>query len=538
LFAAAAAVAAGLILWLGRDASFSSDELVWFAQTPDLDLDGLLQPHVGHLLLTTRLVYAGIFEVFGVDYLPFQLLTIATVVLTAGLFYAYASRRVGRLAALAPVLVLLVFGADYAHVLLGNGFTVLGALACGIGALLAFERDDRRGDVIACGLLCLGVVTYTVALAFVVGIGVAILLRADRLRRLWIVAIPTVIYAAWWLWALDSASSSQEQVTLSDALLLPAWAFQSLGAVLGAVTGIDYDFGEGAAEVGSALALAAIVLVGLRLRRGPIPTVLWAALGVIVAYWLISVLGNSALRSPDSPRYMYPSAIGVLLVAAAAAAGLRWSRAGLITLFAVAVAGVSTNLILLRDGGDLLRAVADDTRADLGAIELAGESADPGFLPDGTNVGSVPTAFVFTALADSGEAPTATYLEATESLGEIGLAPEALGTLDDETGMRVDAIVARALALAPQPLEPSVKPAGCEPLGAETAVELTPGDSAVLSAGPQAATVEVRRFGESAGVPVGSIPAGAAATLAAPADSGATPWRLSSPDDLRICESP
>ena len=80
---------------------------------------------------------------FGVGYLPFQLLTVAVVVLTAGMFFAYAGRRVGKLAALAPTLVLLVFGSDSGHLLSGNGFTVIGALACGLGALLALDRDDR-----------------------------------------------------------------------------------------------------------------------------------------------------------------------------------------------------------------------------------------------------------------------------------------------------------------------------------------------------------------------------------------------------------
>ncbi len=74
--------------------------------------------------------------------------------------------------ALAPCLVLLVFGSDSLHVLTGNGFTVVGALGCGIGALLALERDDRGGDLGACALLCLGLATYTVALAFVAAIGV------------------------------------------------------------------------------------------------------------------------------------------------------------------------------------------------------------------------------------------------------------------------------------------------------------------------------------------------------------------------------
>ena len=59
------------------------------------------------------------------------------VVTTAALFYAYARRRIGNLAALAPALVLLVFGSDYLHVIAGNGFTIQLALSCGLGAAAA-----------------------------------------------------------------------------------------------------------------------------------------------------------------------------------------------------------------------------------------------------------------------------------------------------------------------------------------------------------------------------------------------------------------
>ena len=67
------------------------------------------------------------------------------IAVTVGLLFVYCKRRVGGLAALAPCLVLLVFGSDPLHALLGNGFTVVGSLGCGIGALLAVERDDLAG---------------------------------------------------------------------------------------------------------------------------------------------------------------------------------------------------------------------------------------------------------------------------------------------------------------------------------------------------------------------------------------------------------
>ncbi len=198
-----------LIVWLGRGTTYSVDELAWFASTPGLDLGDALAPAGGHLILTSRIVYFAILEAFGSGYEIFRILTALTVLLTAVLFFVYASRRVGRIVALAPTLILLVFGSDWVHVLTGNGFTVLLAVSCGLGALLALERGDSRGDQLACALLCLGVVTYTVALAFVVGTAVTILVREDRWRRIWIVAVPVAIYTAWWFWALGQEDNSE-----------------------------------------------------------------------------------------------------------------------------------------------------------------------------------------------------------------------------------------------------------------------------------------------------------------------------------------
>ena len=74
----AMAGAATLILYFSRGLTFTVDELVWFMQSPDLDLHTALEPHGGHLTLTARVVYKAIFEVFGDSYLPFRLLVVVT----------------------------------------------------------------------------------------------------------------------------------------------------------------------------------------------------------------------------------------------------------------------------------------------------------------------------------------------------------------------------------------------------------------------------------------------------------------------------
>jgi hypothetical protein len=536
LFAVMAAVAGVVLIWAGRGASFTPDELTWFAQSPDLDLHGLLEPHVGHLLLTTRLVYKSMFELFGVDYAVFRVLTLFTVIVAGALFYAWTTRRIGPIAALAPTAILLVFGADYSHMLLGNGFTVVGSVACGVGALVALDRGDRRGDAIACALLCLGVVTYTTALAFVVGIGVWILLGSDRWRRIWIVAVPVAIYGAWWLWSLGEPSSSDSQVELSNVLLFPSWAFQSLAANLSAISGLDYPFtDETSYAAGTVLALVVLAALLWRLRRGAVPGALWAVIATAGAFWLLGAVSASEFREPGSGRYLYPGSAIVLLTCAAAAAGLLpRTRTALVAIFAVAAVGIATNVAQLRDGGDDQRAFAAITGAEIGGLAVAGAAADPEFVPEG---GSTTLRFALITLRDVGLSPTASFLEASGEYGVPGDPPDELGTHGDGPGAGADATLIGALGLALEPADADPSRLDCVDLAPGADLEVEPGETAILAAGGQAATVSVRRFATSTDVELGSIPADAAASFAPPADGASQPWHVTTSAPVQACGS-
>ncbi|MGH2961466.1 MAG: hypothetical protein ACRDL3_04630, partial [Solirubrobacterales bacterium] len=254
-------------LWFSRDTSFWYDELDWFSTTPDFDLEYVFEPYIGHLIGTSRIVYAAALNVFGgADYLPFRVLTAGVVLLTAGLFFVFAKRRVGALVALAPTLVLLFYGSDSLHVLSGNGLTVLLSVAAGVGALIALDRGRPRSDLGACLLLCLAVGSYSVGLPFVAGAAVLILLGPDRRRRAWVFVLPALLYVAWWAWANAGAESTTESnVAISNLLLAPDWALNSLASIGAAVTGLGYAFGGvGSFDPawGVLVAFAALVVLG------------------------------------------------------------------------------------------------------------------------------------------------------------------------------------------------------------------------------------------------------------------------------------
>jgi hypothetical protein len=544
------AVATAIILWLGRGMTFSGDELTWMLESPHLDLDGALQPHEGHLLLTTHVVYKLFFELFGVAYLPFRLLTVGTILLTSLLFFLYARRRVGPLVAGAPSLSLLLFGSDWLHVLFGNGFTVLFAAACGLGALLALDRGDRRGDALACALLCLGVVTYSVALAFLVGAAVSIVLAGGSRRRIWVAAVPAGLYLSWWLWSLGSGAGSGEQVSLLNALLMPAWAFQSLGAVASSLTGFDYRFSDvtSPASAGPALAVLALVGLGWGIRRGSVAPTLWPALGVVLGLWMLGALVSDQHmgRLPDDPRYLYPGAVAVLLVGVELGAGLRWSRTGLLCLYAVVFAGLAVNVMQLRDSATELREVNTvQIRAALSGLELVGRRAPAKFYPrplPGVELSLLgeqsPLAVPFSALPE-GTSVARAYASAAERYGGLALPVAELRAQGEPAGAQADAVLVAGLDL--KLTAPHRGPtASCRQVDLTArpgaTVPLAPGGAMLRSAaGPM--EVQVRRFATSAAFGVGTLEPGRAAVLRIPSDRDSTPWRLSAAGpSITVCD--
>ena len=153
ILAAGMIVSIAVTLYFGRGTTFSGDEVAWVVTSPNLDLQTALYPHGGHLELVSRVTYSVLLNVFGLDYLPYRLLTAVAVCLTSGLLFAWLSSRVPRVVALVPCFILLFFGSDPLHALQGNGFTVLLAISLGLAALLALQRDDHAGDLAASVLL-------------------------------------------------------------------------------------------------------------------------------------------------------------------------------------------------------------------------------------------------------------------------------------------------------------------------------------------------------------------------------------------------
>lgn len=527
LFGAAAALASVLILWLGRDQNFTNDELVWVSDSLNLDFGSVFDPYNGHLIAVPRVIYKLILGTLGTGYLTFRLLTLAMVLVTATLVMVYASRRLGRAVALAPAVVLLVFGSDAGHLVTGNGFTVLLSISCGVGALLALERDRPLADAGACALLVLGVLTYSVALGFVAGAAVAVLCaRPRRPARLWAAAVPAAVYSAWWLSAhLNGELSGQGSVI--NALNLPSWSFQSLSAALGALSGLDaaseYRSSDGL-FAGPTLAVVAIVAATWLIAARRAPRGIWAPLAALVALWLLGAIAEGVWRTPVDTRYLYPTVVAVLLVAAWGLSGLRPNSMALLVLYAVAVVSLATNISQLRSGADVYELnVFQPMEAELGALEIAGDSA-----PD--NVGLAGADLAFDLAAFLGNDPVGVYRQIADRFGTIGSSPDELAASSASDRALADRTVIAAEQIAPSP-EPPITAPRCRP---SASGQVPPGAVLRIDAGTSPADVSARRFGDSP-QSLGSVLPDSSDWLALPADRGpSAPWTVTVSGDARV----
>ncbi len=197
-------VALLVILLVGRGLTFYNlDELMIF-ERGRWTSDWLFEPFLDQLMFGTRVVFQVLFDTAGSDYTVYRVVGAISALLPAVLLFFCMRPRIGAQMALILAATLMFFGSAWEYLLWPFQSISIGlALSAGLGALMALERGTRGGNVAACVLLCVGVSVFGLAVAFVVGAAVYVLLGADRRRLAWIFLIPLALYAAWWLWRVQ-----------------------------------------------------------------------------------------------------------------------------------------------------------------------------------------------------------------------------------------------------------------------------------------------------------------------------------------------
>jgi type II secretory pathway pseudopilin PulG len=526
LLAVASAVYLPLAMWLTRGVTLFIDGMLIFLGNRGLSPGALLAPLNGHLVLMEKSVFAAGFALFGAgDFVPFRLIEAIGAILAAAVLFEYVRRRVGPPSALAAALLVLFLGSAWEVTIVPDVETNIYSAAFGICALLALDRRDRRGDVLACVLLALSIAAWSLGLAFAVIAAVRIAAEGRWRRRLWLVAVPLLLYLAWFAWVrayyVDHHADSQN-IAAANILLVPNFIADEAAAVAGAVSGLNYDFSsqstykpfETILTYGAPLAAAGAAVLAWRLRRRRVHPALWATIAGLLAFWVILALGYGGGRSPTTVRYVYPGAVLVFLVTAEACRGIRIPRAAVVAIFAVALFAISTNLSRLRDGANYLRDFSTTLRGQLTALDIARDRVDPSFTPA---YGSA--AF---ALVNAG-----TYLAAADRNGSPGYTPSELSGQSETVREAADATLVPAERIAPAPVPAGTATRGCRTAGSGGAVELAaPAPGAVVIRTAGSASVGLHRFA-SAHVSVGNVSAGSPRLLTFPRDRYAGPWHVS-----------
>jgi hypothetical protein len=545
VLAAGMAISAVLGLWLGRDVSFTVDEYSWISLIGANGLSDVFDPYVGHLIVIPRLIYWLVLEVNGVSsYAIFQVLSLASLFLMVGLLFVWLKKRVPAWVALAPCLVLLIFPVDHLHYLTGNGITISLALAFGLAALLAWERGTQTGDLLAFGFLVLGILTYTIALPFVIGLVVAAVI-ARQWRRLWIGVLPLVAYAVWRFVAVSNAIEKLEGGPEWDnLLLLPAWTFQSVGAILAALTGLGFDFSnvaggpavEQGRTLGPALATAALLGLGWWFWGGrKAKPAFWVTGAILIALFASQVLvwGTIEARDPGAPRYLLPGAVVVVMLVAALVAGAGWGRGAFGGLWVIALSSVVTSIGILANNTAWFETVERGARAEVTAIRLLENSPKAPLSPEAQPRDRVRPEFSF---------------EESSKYGKLSFAFEEVADQPGWVGKRIDTFVAESLRLGLRPLPPGSKPpSGCRPAARgkyvpyDRRVEIP---RAILRADAPV-DLALGRFGPWPLVELGPMDRGTTRRLWLPNDRGivdwyiqATPERSGTLADIEICDFP
>lgn len=547
VLALAFALAAILILVWSRGQTFVNDEWNYLVVFRGWNLELLLTPQNGHLILFPLLLYKALFYTVGASsHFPYQVVTVVLHLTVSAIFFALVRRRLPLAAAVGLTLLLVFFGAGWDTLMGAYEIPNLSGMAAGLGMLLALQRRTRGGDVAACVLLALCLGSFSVGIAFALGALISLLLggRAEW-RRLWVVLIPGLAYAAWFIWA---RKFGEGDITVESISSVFAGSADQVAAIVASITGLFRVPGnvglptvlELRSDWGYPLAIVLVGLVALHVRRAPRSIYFWTLVATLVLYLMLVAFGLSPARTPFASRYVYMGGIVTLLIVAELGREIRWSA--VTGLLAVVVLGLSlmANASTLRAGARLFQAEAETNQATLAALEIARDKVDRG-LPaeDGEKTThSHPDMFFpiwayFDLAHDEGSpAYDLAELEATGEQAREAADQELVRTLHVEVVPTATPKIDRT-ATAPTPLSESaghVRPTGaCVALVPERGragsfqLELPPGGFSYLTRPGARVTVKLGRFGDQL---VNELPVvTGSGEVAIPTDSASKPWR-------------
>jgi len=531
LLGLAVTVAGVILVNLTTNITFLADEWELLMRRTGWAPDRFLEPFHEHMIMAPTLIYKILIGVFGLGSArPEQLLAIATFLLVGVLVFVYVRRRTGDWVALIIAALILFLGAAFEDLVWAFQIGFFGSLAAGIGALIALDRDDHKGDLIAAGLLVVAMSFSSIGIPFVAGaVAEWAINPRDRRKRVIMPAIPIAFYVIWWLIWGHTADNSFAFSNIPD---VPRWTFDSAGAGFTSLAGLATGDGSEPDQPhliwGKLMLIAVLLFAGWRIYRDKgISKGLAVTFLIAFSFFALQALNQSGERFPTSSRYQLPSAIFLVLFISELLRGLK------IPGPAVAAAG-ALSLVAILGGQSLMsdqvnarwEPASSYSRAIMSGADLADDAGDPDY-----NIG------LFQEPITLG-----TYLEQTRAHGSPGYEESALAELDPALRARVDQTLIEAEGIilvgsAEQPDDPN-----CEttrPGGA--AVEVVPGAQpiSVKNSGAGNLSVLLARYSDPPGLEIGSILPRSSAIVSLPSDASSRPWLVSvdGSSRARICQA-
>lgn len=521
-------------------------------------VDTALHPAAGkYLLLFPLLLLKGLHEAFGIDsYLPYRVVGIGLVFLTATLTYLLVRRRTGSLVALPFAILPLFLGAGAVVIASSGRLPAQLALVAGLGMFLALDRDDSFGDIAGGALLLIALGSHPIAIPFAVAGAVQIALRPSRRLGLATIAlaVPISLFAGWYLLVREADRGGSLASRLADA---PDFALDYLIVIGAAVTGafrepltasaVDYFT---ALSVAGTLVIVALIAAPLLRRESERSPVWWALVTALILMLLAPALSSEGAESPTAERYIYPGAVLLLTTLGVSLSGWRLqgpSRRVAMGAGAVVFAtALVVNAVQLHKEADGLQLASEYLRAKLGALELAEAYVEPTFQLEEPAVSPLVTRQPFKLEASE-------YFRVIDDFDSPAFEPGEIAQSPEPVRQAADLELIRALGIASGPAGgPPDRPGAVTELqrclqlsseSSETQVELPSGEWTVsLTKGRGPVKLRLAAFADRPVAPAGVVDANRSVRLDLPSDVAASAgsalsWRLQmlGGGTLRIC---
>jgi hypothetical protein len=534
------AVAFVLLYRKGFGTTFYYDEWNFVMNRRGWDVDTFLRPHNEHLSLVPVLIFKLLFVTVGLDsYGVYRALLLVIHVVCVVLVYALARERIEPPLALAVAALVLFVGAAWNDLLVPFQISFLISVAAGLGMLLALERSDLGGTIAVAVLLGLSLASSSVGIAFAAAAAVHILLRRDRLSRLWAVAVPSLLYLVWLAAYGDPTATAGDrsltQLANDNLPAAPGYVATAAAGAIGAVVGLGIEWGR-------PLAVGGLLLFVLYVLRGrSLSLRLLALLAAAAAYWGLAAVFRAHVNPPTDSRYLYLGAILVLLLAVELIPPVVSTGRLLVVLAVVVGAAAIANFGSLRSGSAYLQEWSRYVRAELGALELAGPGTRSDFAPDPVRAPDI---------------TAGRYFEAVEQYGSPASTPEEIASAGEPERQAADSVLTQALgALVLEGGEAAgTTPPGVEavdkgqatmrggcirfvPSAAGASIDMTvPDGGLVIQSSGTPVELRLRSFaGGYSPQPFTSIPAGTRSVRLPTRDGVRWHARLTSAESFRAC---